>query len=145
MERFESSVVINRPVEEVFAFTTEPGNSTQWQSWLVESSKTSEGPVGVGTTGREVRRFMGLQIETTGEITEFEPNQRASVKSTSGLASMQGTWTFESVEGSTRFTTMTELDMGGMFKLAGPVLSRMIQRQIETDVANLKDLLEAQS
>ena len=144
MPIFDSSVLINRPVEEVFAFVTEPGNSTLWQSGCLESVKTSEGPVGVGTTGREVRRFLGLQIETTGEVTDFEPNKRSSVKTTSGPAQGQATWTFESAGGGTTFATAIDVDLGGLFKLAGPVLSRMIERQIETDLANLKDLLEAQ-
>jgi len=141
--RFESSVRIDRPVEEVFAFLTELGNSTQWQSWLVESVKTSEGPVGLGTTCREVRRLLGLQIETTGEVTEWEPNRRTTIKSTSGPVSMQGTCTFEPVEGGTRVTAVTQVDIGGLFNLAGPALGRIAQRQIDTDVATLKDLLES--
>jgi hypothetical protein len=35
--------------------------------------------------------------------------------------------------------------MGGFFKLAEPLVVRMLNRQFETNFANLKDLLEAQS
>jgi uncharacterized protein YndB with AHSA1/START domain len=44
MTKLESSVVINRPPEEVFAFVTDFENSTQWMAELVEGKKTSEGP-----------------------------------------------------------------------------------------------------
>jgi len=32
---------------------------------------------------------------------------------------------------------------GGIFKLAEPVVNRMMQRQLESNLANLKDILEA--
>ena len=145
MASFESSVVIDRPLEEVFEFMTEEGSAAQWQPWLLESTKTSDGPVGVGTTGREVRKFLGVQIETTGEVTEWEPNRRTSVKSTSGPIPMHSTWTFDAAEDGTRLSTITEVDFGGFYKLAGPAIIRMAKRQLDTDLANLKDLLESQA
>ena len=73
MARAEASVVIKRPAAAVFAFLTDLEKGTQWQASVMAASKTSEGPVGVGATGREVRRFMGRQMESTFEVTEFEP------------------------------------------------------------------------
>ena len=34
---------------------------------------------------------------------------------------------------------------GGFFRLAEPIVARMVQRQINADYANLEELLEAQS
>ena len=145
MARLEASVTINRPVEEVFAFTTEEGNSTQWHAQVMESAKTSEGPVGVGTTGHEVRQFAGYRFEVTGEITDWEPNRRSSIKITSGPVTGHSTWQFESVDGGTRFTVVHEVQIDGLLRLASPAISRMAQRQLETDMANLKDILESRS
>ena len=49
----EHTVVIDRPIEEVFAFVTDPDNVSLWQSTSLETEQTSEGPVGVGTTFRD--------------------------------------------------------------------------------------------
>jgi hypothetical protein len=38
-----------------------------------------------------------------------------------------------------------EAEAGGFFKLAEPVVNRMMQRQLEGNIANLKDILEAQA
>ncbi len=46
--RVEHSVVINRPVEEVFEFMSDPRNNEQWQAWIVDT-KGVEGPVSVGS------------------------------------------------------------------------------------------------
>ena len=84
MARIEHSVVINRPAEEIWAFMADAANNPQWISGLVESRQISDGPMGSGTTIRNVGRFLGRQIESTYEITEWEPYKRGSVQSTSG-------------------------------------------------------------
>ncbi len=50
--RQEHNVVIERPIEEVFAFVTDPNNDPLWQSTSLETEQTSEGPVDVATTFR---------------------------------------------------------------------------------------------
>ena len=54
MITIEHSVVISRPVQEVFAFLTVHGHDTEWRSGLVEWKGTSEGPTQVGSTSSEV-------------------------------------------------------------------------------------------
>lgn len=145
MIKAETSVVINRPVEKVFEFVNASENAPQWRSGVLESWQTSEGPIGVGTTLTEVIRFLGRRIESTFEVMEYEPNRKISAKTTSGPISFEVSRTFESVEGGTRLTVTIEGETGGFFKLAEPLVARMTNRQIETDHANLKDLLEAQA
>jgi len=145
MVKVEVSVVINRPVEEVFAFVTRIENWNQWDAQLAEVKKTSEGPVGVGTTWQEARHLMGRRMESTNEITEYEPNRKLSFKSTSGPFPVEGGYTFESVEGGTKFTVKGQAETGGFFKLADPVVRRAVKGQLETINANLKELLEAQA
>jgi len=37
-----------------------------------------------------------------------------------------------------------DAELGGMFRVAEPMVVRMGRKQMETDMANLKELLEAQ-
>lgn len=145
MTKMEMSIVINRPVEEVFEFVTNPENEPLYRSGLLESEITSEGPYGVGTTTREVSQFLGRRIETTAIITEYEPNRKIALKTTSGPIPFNLSQTFEPVGGGTKVTTALEGEVGGFFKLAEPVVVRMGKRQAEAELANLKDLLETQA
>jgi uncharacterized protein YndB with AHSA1/START domain len=45
MRGFESSFVINRPLEEVFAFLANLENDAKWRREWVEAKNTSEGPL----------------------------------------------------------------------------------------------------
>ena len=149
MARIEASVVINRPVEEVFEFVTNPKNDLLWQSGVLESEQTSEGPMRVGTTVRSVSQFLGRRMEGTGEVTEYEPNRKIKTKGTSGPMTVEASYTFEPVEGGTRVSFVGEGETGGLVKrlfgLADSIVVRMAQRGMETDFANLKDILEAEA
>ena len=87
---------------------------------------------------------MGRRIESTYEITQYEPSSKFGFKVISGPVPIAGSYSFESVEGGTKVNFTAEGDAGGFFKLAEPILARMVRRQVETDFGNLKDLLEAQ-
>ena len=143
MAKLEISTVINRPVEEVFAFVSNYENLPKWNSLSSEVKKTSEGPIGVGTTYRTVVKFLGQRIEGETEVTEYEPNRSCAHKAKSGPFPVENRLTFERVEGGTRVSLMTEGEPGGFFKLAEPLLVSMLKRQFEGDFANLKDLMEA--
>jgi uncharacterized protein YndB with AHSA1/START domain len=145
MAKLEISTVINRPVEEVFAVVMNPENTPKWNSGSIEGNKTSEGPIGVGTTYRSVRTFLGQRIEGETELTEYEPNRSYATKSKSGPVPVESRVTFERVEGGTRVTVTLAGEPGGFFKLAEPLLVKLAKRQFEAALANLKDLMEARA
>ena len=141
--RAEASVVINRPAEAIFAFLADIDKRTQWQASLLEVSKTSEGPVGVGATGREVRHIMGRRMESSFEITEFEPDRKISFKSTSGPIAIQGRYTLEPELGATRLSIVVDGELDGTLKLVEPMVVQIVKQQLDADFGTLKLLLEA--
>ena len=145
MKRIEVSVVINRPIEEVFAYVTNLENDTQWQSSVLESGLVGEGPLGVGTKTREVRKFMGRRLESVAEVTAYEPNAKIAFKSTSGPVQYEASYTFEPVDAGTKVTIVGEADTGGFFKLAEGLVVRQFEKEMQTALAALKDILEGQA
>jgi polyketide cyclase/dehydrase/lipid transport protein len=86
VSKIERSIVIDRPVGEVFNFVHDPRNDASWQTTLIESTQVDDGPLRVGTQIRERRRFLGIQVEMTKEITEFEPTRRSAFEMVAGGA-----------------------------------------------------------
>src|SRR5215472_9715440 len=103
MIHIEESIVINRPIEEVFAFTSETKNLPLWQTDVLEARHTPEGPVQVGTKLTLVRAFMGRKMEGTADIVEYTPPTRYFYKTTSGPAVTGGNICEATAEG-TKFT-----------------------------------------
>ena len=145
MAHLETSITINRPSEEVFAFVVDPQNAVKWEGSVVDAANTSSGPIGVGTTQRYSFKFVGQKIESTSKITVYDAPRQFAWKSTAGPFPVSGGYTFESVPGGTRMIYRTDVEPGGFFKLAGPLLTRQMQSQLENDLKKLKQVLEAQA
>jgi uncharacterized membrane protein len=143
MAILEHSVVINRPVEEVFEFMSNNENEKLYRKDLLESEQTSEGPMGVGTTTREVTQFLGRKIESTSEVTEYVKNKVVATKSTSGPIPFKFRTSFEPVEDGTKLTVEFEGEIGGFFKMAESLVIKRGMKQIEKDINTLKEMLEA--
>jgi len=143
--RAETSLVINCPVDKVFAYLTDIPRGTEWQSELVEVQQTSSGPVGIGTTIREVRRFLGRNLESTFTITEYEPDYRMGFESTSGPIPMRAYYSLEGTASTAKVTLAVEAELTGVFKMTEPLVIHSAKRQMDADIARLKEILEAGS
>ena len=141
MARAEHTLVIGRPADEVFEFLTDFSNVP---SGSIEVQRP-EGSLGVGTTYVQVLRFLGKRIETTLEVTEFDPGRRFTLKTLSGPVPFEVRHTLDPADGqgATRLRVELEGEPGGFFKLADALVERNAQRQIERDFATLKELVEA--
>ena len=146
--RFQESVEIARPPDEVFAFVADPRNDALWTPQIEEMRKISEGPLGVGSTFEVVVGLLGRRFEISGEITEYdEANRRLSLRSTSGPLRLEALRTVEaSPGGGARFTLKTEMRTGGFFwLLPDPLFGVLLRRPGKQTLDNLKNLLEARS
>jgi uncharacterized membrane protein len=143
MINVEVSIVINRPVAEVFDFLSNMENNMKWRTSQQEVTKLSEGPIGVGTTYRMVNHVLGRRLETEAEVIEYEPNRKYTTRDKSENLPLKAQRIFEAVEGGTRVTLILQADPSGVFKIAAPLFATMAKRSIESDITNLKDLMEA--
>jgi uncharacterized protein YndB with AHSA1/START domain len=142
MLRVAGSVVIRRPIEEVFAFVTTPENSSKWQSATVETKKITPGPVGVGTRMSHVGKFMGRRIQVAAVVTDFIPNCRYTYDSRFRSTAYFLRYTFEPAEGGTKLTLDTQANLAGTFRLLTPLVVRMTQRMYRQDLDKMKEVLE---
>ena len=142
MIHIQQSIVIYQPVTKVFAFLTNAENETQWQAGLIEAKFTSAGPVGVGTTGRDLRQFMGRPIETTWKVTEFERDQKMAFSIVTGPIPFQGSYAFRPVENGTELIFTAWAETKGFSRLFDPLVNWNGKKQYERDLATLKQVLE---
>jgi uncharacterized protein YndB with AHSA1/START domain len=70
--RFGATVVIDRPIDEVFAFLADGENDPKFSSRVLEIAKTTAGPPGVGTVYASTVKDAGMKTKREFELTEFE-------------------------------------------------------------------------
>lgn len=143
MARIEESVTINRPIDNVFTYTTEARNWPKWHTSMPEAEQTSQGPVGVGTTFKGKSRMMGMIMGWTAKATGFEPYKRWGKVIDSGNVVFDDELIFDTVEGGTKFTMVYDVKVGGFQKLFASMINSSMQKQLKQDLVNLKGILES--
>lgn len=109
--QFESSQVIDRPIDKVFHFyaVEHVRNHPRWDS-DIELWLDSDAPLGVGTTIRRRNKRGGKVVEGTMKVIEFETNRFLAMEIQDGSAVMFGKTTFEALnENQTRLTTIIDI------------------------------------
>ena len=134
---------ISRPAGDVFAVIADVSQNARWSSSAVEGRKTSSGPVGVGTTAREVSKFLGRRIEVDSVVTEFIDGQRLAYRTTGGPFPFSGSFDVEAEGDGARVSATFEATPAGAFALLGPLFATFARRAFERDLASLKRLMEA--
>jgi len=138
---FTNVIIIERMPPDVFEFVSNLENFPKWNYAIVETRKTSEGPLTVGTTYRQVRS-LPKRSEETLEVTELDPDRRFAVQG--GLGPFEGTLTyeFEEIGGGTRLTNNVDLEARGIARLAVPIASGRVRGAVAENLEALKRLLE---
>ena len=74
--RFEATVVVDRPIDEVFAFLANGENDPKFSPRVLEIAKTTDGPPGVGTVYASTVKDAGMKTKREFKLTEFEAPTR---------------------------------------------------------------------
>jgi hypothetical protein len=140
----EASAVIDRPVEEVFAFAADFRNDARWRGEVSDLHYLSPDPIAVGSRELETARFFGRTAVTETRLTAFGSPRQLEFEHVSGPYRVRGRRTFEAVPGGTRFTFRLESEPSAPWeRWLMPLLGGLFQRQMDRNVARLKEILEA--
>jgi uncharacterized protein YndB with AHSA1/START domain len=141
--RLESSIVIDRPVKDVFAFVSNSENRPKWVR-VSEVKKLTKGPIREGTTFSNKFEMSGRQWESKLEVVEYSPNKKYSFRTDAPFA-LQLDHFFKSVAGATEVTLRVDVEYSGVTRLLRPLLVRMNRKQMKSDLVALKKCLEGRA
>jgi hypothetical protein len=142
MMNLDTSTMICRPVTQVFDFVSTPENDPQWQYGTLASARLSEGVSTIGTLFRSIGHLMGRRVQSTFEVTEYEPNRKYGFKSLSGPLQSYTSYIFEIDRGCTQIDISTQVNVVNLLQLNEEVLEKRMKKQLKENLAMLKDLLE---
>jgi len=109
--QFESSEVIDRPIDKVFHFfaVEHVRNHPRWDS-DIELWLDNDAPLTVGTVIHRRNKRGGKVVEGTMKVIEFEMNRMMAMEVHDGPAIMFGRTTFEAInENQTKITTIIDI------------------------------------
>jgi uncharacterized protein YndB with AHSA1/START domain len=110
--RFGATVVIDRPIDEVFAFLADGENDKKFSTRVLEIAKTTDGPLGVGTVYASTVKDGGVKFKREFSLTEFEPSTkiRWAETSTGPVVTPEGGYDFAPAGAGTQLTFYNVLE-----------------------------------
>lgn len=139
-----SEVAIDRPADEVFTFLADAENNPTWQQGMQRCKWTTTPPIREGSIYEQEARMLGKTITSTFEVTDLQPGRRITVRTIESTFPIEVTRSVEPTSETTcRAGAHVTGDPSGMFKLAAPLLRKMVERSVRGDYRRLKEHLEA--
>ena len=142
MIAFETHVGIDRAVEEVFAYVSDPRNFPSWNSAVRDVRPTSAGSNGAGSTYTMKRQLPTGVATNRLEIIAREQPYEFAIRTTAGPTPFLYRYRFAVENGETVVRLDAEVKLGGMAAVV-PQLARVaVKRGVDDNLATLKLILE---
>jgi carbon monoxide dehydrogenase subunit G len=139
------SIVIRRPVADVFAYMNDVSREHEWQPALLHAKQEPAGPTAVGSRRSYRSEFMGRRAENTYVVRVWEPNRHVVVESTPDStldATSDVRW--EAVDGGTKVTMSVEgAPKGAMRLIPRKLLESTMEKETKEALGRLKQVLES--
>jgi uncharacterized protein YndB with AHSA1/START domain len=143
--KFETSVRIERSVDEVFDYVSDPRNFPAWNSAVQSVRETAPGREGVGATYSMVRELPSGRAENDLEVLALRRPTEFDIRTTSGPTPFTYRYRFSTEKASTLLELSAEVELSGIAGALGPLASRAVRRGVDSNFADLKRILETDS
>ena len=142
---FEGTAVIDRPIDEVFAFLAEGTNDPKFSPRVLEIAKTTDGPPGVGTRFASTVKDAGMKTKREFELTEFVPPTRIrwAERSKNLVTAAEGGYDLAPEGTGTRLRIFNVLEGHGPGKLLAPLALRQARKGADEFANAIKRAVEA--
>jgi ligand-binding SRPBCC domain-containing protein len=140
---FETSVRIERPVEQVFAFVSDPIQFPLWNS-AVQAVQGSSGETGEpGSTYSMERELPTGRVENELEVFARKRPSEFGIRTTSGPTPFIYRYRFAADGSDTVVRLEASVDLPGAAAILGPLAARGVRRGVDANFASLKQTLES--
>jgi uncharacterized protein YndB with AHSA1/START domain len=143
-----STIDINRPQDEVFAYVTDPSTFAEWQAGVVGGSMEAGATPAVGSKCVTTRRIGKAERESTSEVTKLEPPTSWAVHGINGPIRAIVNVTVEPLDGRAQSRVTIEVDFEGHgigVLLVPLVVRRQARNEMPANCRRLKQRIEARA
>ena len=138
-------VIIDRPRDAVTAYAMNPENDPIWITGIQTARMLTEPPLSIGTRVERLASFLGKRIEYVLEVVEHDGQHLLAMRSVKGPFPMRVRYEFEDADGGTRVRIRIQGGATRFYRLAAPLISRRVKRNVQNDLRSLKELLESET
>ena len=140
----EVTIVIEKPVSDVFAVMSDYNKNVRWQDGVVESRQITSGAPRVGTEVSYTRKVAGRKFEAHATIVTLDADAKIRIESKSRMYHYKGGYDFSSTsDGHTEVHYQGHITTGRLLGMFTQRLADNFASQMTDDLNRLKRMLEA--
>jgi uncharacterized protein YndB with AHSA1/START domain len=145
-DSFEASVVVDRPIEEVFDFLVDGENDKKFSARVLEIEKKTDGPIRAGTVYASTVKDAGIKTQREFELDLVERPTRIRWRelSSAPVVVPEGGYDLVTEGTGTRATLFNELEGQGFGKLIKGFALRSARKSADGMVRSIKTVIEAE-
>jgi uncharacterized protein YndB with AHSA1/START domain len=143
MASLTRSVIIDRPIEDVFAVVTDVTKTGRWFPADLVETWTTPPPHGVGSVRHAVVTVGGRRAENDATVIEFDPPRRGVMAGEQQGVKFRATIVCAEVGDGTRLEVSFEAQAGLAMRLFMGPFMKWYGDSWTTGLANLKRMMEA--
>ena len=143
MIAFDTDVHIDRPLEEVFAYVSDPLNLPRWNAAVEAVRKTSAGQNDVASTYSLERELPIGRAVNELEVVASEPPREFAIRTTAGPTPFLYRYRFSAENGETVMRLDAEVELPGAAAFLPRLARRLVKNGANDNLGTLKRILEA--
>jgi len=145
---FAASIMIDRPINEVYNALIDPEMTKKWVSGIAEIKRLTPGNTHVGTKLLLIEDVSGHRVSMEEEITDLQPPRLVKYTTQSQGNPLHsftelGEYQLEEKDGKTQFTLDSHITYHGfLYSLFEPLITPSVKSKFAGDQMTLKKILE---
>jgi dehydrogenase/reductase SDR family protein 12 len=141
MIRLKQTIVVDRPIHDVFQYAGDFENVEQWDPGVSESKKITPGPLDVGTAYSVVVKSGPLRIPMRYTVTEYAPPNKVVLEGKGKRITALDSITLEERSNGTEVAYTADLSFSGPLASAEPMMKGILHRVGRKAISGLEAAL----
>jgi hypothetical protein len=133
-------LLVRRPRADVARFMFDPRNDAVWTTGIVACRPLTDGPLRRGTRVERTARFLGKQFDYEYEVTDADADRFVDMRVEQPFP-MQIRYELADAPDGTLVAIHARGEARGFYRIASPLLNRMVRRSIRKDLELLRTKL----
>ena len=134
---------VDKPADVVVGYLADFGNAVDWDPGTQSCERQDSGPVQVGSTWRNVSKFLGRQTVLVYRLEALQPRHITLVGSNKTATSTDDITVRDAHPSGSEITYRARIELRGLARLGEPIVNAAMRRVADATVAQIQRAIAA--